>query len=191
MLTKTSSPKLSVPQLSVAISGEHEEGRARSSTLMPTAPPVEVWTMTSVFCANARRWPRRRERSTWRRGAVGVADVQVDDRGAGLAAARGFVGDLLRRVMGRWGVCSRVISAPTMAAVRITSGRSAAVLGAGGAAGAALQILGNHAGAAGAAHHDGGSIKPAADGGRSRRSRKCRRPCGPRSRCAATYCRPR
>ena len=53
VLTKTSSPKLTEPQLSVAISGRQASGCARSSRLMPTAPPVEVWTMQSVFARMA------------------------------------------------------------------------------------------------------------------------------------------
>ena len=38
---KTSSPKLQVPSVSVAISGRRSRASIRSSTFMPTAPPVE------------------------------------------------------------------------------------------------------------------------------------------------------
>ena len=46
---KTSSPKFSDPQLSVAISGWQARGWARSSIVMPTAPPVETCTTMSTF----------------------------------------------------------------------------------------------------------------------------------------------
>ena len=56
-----------------------------------------------------------------RGGAVGVAHVEVDDGGAGVAAARGLVGDLGRGDGQPAASAARVVSAPTMAAVRISS----------------------------------------------------------------------
>ena len=46
--SKTSSPKFTVPQVSVAISGRSRSGAARSAPVMPIAPPVVNCTMMSV-----------------------------------------------------------------------------------------------------------------------------------------------
>ncbi len=48
LFSKTSSPKLTVPQVSVAISGRNASGAARSSGVMPIAPPVENCTIRSL-----------------------------------------------------------------------------------------------------------------------------------------------
>ena len=47
VFSKTSSPKLQVPQSSVAISGNNSVGCNRSSAVIPTAPPVEGIRITS------------------------------------------------------------------------------------------------------------------------------------------------
>ena len=50
VLTMNSSPKLTVPQSRLAISGSMRAmGRRRSSGVSPTAPPVVISTMMSVF----------------------------------------------------------------------------------------------------------------------------------------------
>src|SRR5438445_316049 len=113
----TSSPKLSEPALSVAISGLHRSGCARSSALMPTAPPVVVCTMTSqrarmariAFSNSARSWvgvPSSLRTCRWMTAAPACAQ-----RSASAASSSA--------VMGRYGVCSRVVSAPQIAAVRM------------------------------------------------------------------------
>src|SRR5438128_6876633 len=113
----TSSPKLSEPALSVAISGLHKRGCARSSALMPTAPPVVVCTMTSqrarmariAFSNSARSWvgvPSSLRTCRWMTAAPACAQ-----RSASAASSSA--------VMGRYGVCSRVVSAPQIAAVRM------------------------------------------------------------------------
>ncbi len=43
------SPKFTVPHVSVAISGFSDTGAALSSTVMPTAPPVDICTIRSVL----------------------------------------------------------------------------------------------------------------------------------------------
>src|SRR6267143_6460788 len=113
----TSSPKLSEPAFSVAISGLHRSGCARSSALMPTAPPVVVWTITSqrarmariAFSNSARSWdglPSSLRTCRWMTAAPACAQ-----RSASAASSSA--------VMGRYGVCSRVVSAPQIAAVRM------------------------------------------------------------------------
>jgi hypothetical protein len=48
LFSNTSSPKFTVPHVSVAISGRSASTDARSSGVMPIAPPVENWTMRSL-----------------------------------------------------------------------------------------------------------------------------------------------
>ncbi len=119
LLTKTSSPKLSVPQLRVAISGLQRSGWARSSRPMPTAPPVEVCTMTSLFSRIRAMASAKSSRDcegvpsglrTWRWTTEAPASRQRAASSASSAA-----------VTGSQGVCWRVVSAPTMAAVRMSS----------------------------------------------------------------------
>src|SRR5438105_6554353 len=117
----TSSPKLSEPALSVAISGLHRSGCARSSALMPTAPPVVVCTMTSQRARMARIAFSKSPRS-----CVGVPSSLRTCRwmtAAPAAAQRTASAASSSAVMGRYGVCSRVVSAPQIAAVRM-AGRS-------------------------------------------------------------------
>jgi len=58
--SKISSPKLMDPQLRVAMSGLHASGPTRSSGVMPTAPPVDTCTITSVRAriASIASWKR-------------------------------------------------------------------------------------------------------------------------------------
>ena len=65
VLSKISSPKLQVPQSSVAISGSGVVSVLcrRSSGVMPTAPPVEGMRMTlghSLRMASSHSWKRSR-----------------------------------------------------------------------------------------------------------------------------------
>jgi hypothetical protein len=48
LFSNTSSPKLTVPQVRVAISGRSRSGAARSCGVIPTAPPVVNCTMMSL-----------------------------------------------------------------------------------------------------------------------------------------------
>src|SRR6267378_5922412 len=116
----TSSPKFSEPALSVAISGSQRRGCARSSALMPTAPPVVVWTITPqrprmariAFSNSARSWvglPSSLRTCRWMTEAPACAQ-----RSASAASSSA--------VIGRYGVCSRVVSAPQIAAVRMAGG---------------------------------------------------------------------
>src|SRR5712671_2623538 len=116
-LRSTSSPKLSEPAFSVAISGGgvHSSGWARSSAVIPTAPPVLVWTITSVrrrmasraFWKSARSWVGvPSSRRTWRWTTAAPASRH---RAASAASSSA--------VTGRCGVISRVVSAPQIAAV--------------------------------------------------------------------------
>jgi hypothetical protein len=128
VLTNTSSPKLMVPQLSVAISGlARERPGALVEATCPTAPPVEVCTMTSVFAPDGVDGGLEELARLRGRARLGVAHVQVHDARAGLAAARRLVGNFLEQKWADTGVCSRVTSAPTSAAVSTTSRGSAGV----------------------------------------------------------------
>ena len=49
LFSKTSSPKLTVPHVSVAISGPSASGALRSPGVIPIAPPVENWTMIALL----------------------------------------------------------------------------------------------------------------------------------------------
>src|SRR5438067_5671182 len=116
----TSSPKLSEPALSVAISGSHRSGCARSSALIPTAPPVVVWTITSQRARMARI-----AFSNSARSCVGLPSSLRTCRwmtDAPACAQRSASVANSSEVMGRYGVCSRVVSAPQIAAVRTAGG---------------------------------------------------------------------
>ena len=95
-LTKTSSPKLIVPQLSVAISGLHAE-RLRALVDRHADGAAGRGLDDAVALLADGLDGLREALARLRVRAVGVAHVQVDDRRARLAAARGLVGDLLRR----------------------------------------------------------------------------------------------
>src|SRR5439155_1623895 len=108
------------PALSVAISGLHKRGWARSSALMPTAPPVVVWTIASqrariariAFSNRARSWvglPSSLRTCRWMTDAPACAQRSASEASSSA-------------VMGRYGVCSRVVSAPQIAAVRMAGG---------------------------------------------------------------------
>ena len=95
--------------------GTHSKGWARSSALMPTAPPVLVCTITSQRLRMASRafWNRARS-------CVGVPSSLRTCRWMTLAPAsrqRAASSPNSSAVTGRWGVISRVVSAPQMAAV--------------------------------------------------------------------------
>ena len=127
------------------------EGPARSSMLIPTAPPVDVWTMTSVFWRTASIASRERSARLARR-AIGVADVKVDHRGAGFATTRSFVGNLSCRNGNVRVLLARHLGADDrcgedhVARRRHRDARRAGV--------ASLKVLGYDAGAAGATDHD-------------------------------------
>ena len=63
LFSNTSSPKLTVPQVSVAISGRRTSGAARSSGVIPIAPPVENWTIRSPASRIAACAARKRSTS--------------------------------------------------------------------------------------------------------------------------------
>ena len=91
-LTKTSSPKFMVPMLRVAISAPATSEPSRSSTPIPTAPPVEHWTTTSLPAARMRSTISRKWAASCEGRPSGPAGVQVDHRrpvppGATAAAA--------------------------------------------------------------------------------------------------------
>ena len=68
----TSSPKLQVPQSSVAISGISSVGWRRSSGVMPTAPPVEGIRITPGQAARMASITTRKRSRSW----VGVPSSQ-------------------------------------------------------------------------------------------------------------------
>src|SRR5438132_8913375 len=116
-LRKTSSPKFSDPAFSVAISGRQSSGCARSSALIPTAPPVEVCTITSQRDRMARIALSNKPRS-----CVGLPSSLRTCKWmteAPAAAQRSASAASSSAGMGRYGVCSRVVSAPQIAAVRM------------------------------------------------------------------------
>ena len=65
VLSKISSPKLQVPQSSVAISGKSSVGCSLSSGLMPVAPPVEGIMMTSGSSARIASMTTRKRSRLW------------------------------------------------------------------------------------------------------------------------------
>ncbi len=119
VLTKTSSPKFSVPQLSVAISGLQSSGCARLlDAHADRAARGGLDNHVRLVADAADRL--REERARLRGRAVGVADVEVDHARPRVAAARGLVGDLLRRDGEEGRLRARDLG-PTIAAVRISS----------------------------------------------------------------------
>src|SRR5215470_7379520 len=90
--------------------------------LMPTAPPVEVWMMTSVRARIASMNSLKRARD-----CVGVPSGSRAWRWITAAPAsrqRRASSPISSAVSGRFGFWARVVSAPTMAAVRITGARA-------------------------------------------------------------------
>ena len=65
VLSNTSSPKLQVPQSSVAISGYSSVGCRRSSGDMPVAPPVEGIMMTSGSSLRMASMTTRKRSRSW------------------------------------------------------------------------------------------------------------------------------
>ena len=117
--SKTSLPKLTVPVVRVAMSGRSApvrvSGPQRSSTLIPTAPPVEVWIRMSHLLRTARIAARNSSADceglpsavrTWR----WIIEAPASRHRAASSA-------ISSAVIGRYGVCSRLVSAPTIAAV--------------------------------------------------------------------------
>src|SRR5512142_767972 len=141
--TNTASPKFMVPRLSVPISAPSTSDPRRSSTLIPTAPPVEHWTTTSQPAPRMRSTISWKCASSWEGRPSGQracrCTTAAPARQASTAACAISAG-----VYGTCGLCARVTSAPTTAAVMMTSSiaRSPPLL-----------LLRHDAGAGGAADH--------------------------------------
>ena len=115
----TSSPKFIVPRFKVPISAPSTSEPSRSSTDMPTAPPVEHWTTTSLPASRMRSMISRKCSGRWDGRPSGQRACRwtaaAPARHASTAACAISAG-----VYGTAGFCSRVTSAPTTAAVMIT-----------------------------------------------------------------------
>ena len=97
LFSKMSSPKFTLPQVSVAISGRSSSTLERSCGVIPIAPPVENCTMRSLCPAN--RLVRLTEAfHAVRVAAIVVAAMHVQYRGARLAYRSGGLSEQLRRI---------------------------------------------------------------------------------------------
>ena len=107
---KRSRPKFSEPVSMPLMSGRASRPVERCSIVMPMAPPVEtIVTMSQA----SRIWSMAAVNSSadGARRAVGLAHVQVRDRGAGRVAGGDVGRDLLRRVRHRRVVLARHLGA--------------------------------------------------------------------------------